>query len=66
VAAMAMVQQQQRHDLGDTIQARHSTRKFLATHVPRALPMEALSFKECAHLNSNMWKNPHVEETNEN
>jgi nitroreductase len=52
--AMEEQQQQQRHDLEDTIRARHSTRKFLATPVPRALLMEALSLAQCAPSNSNI------------
>lgn len=42
------------YDLEETIRARHSTRKFLSTPVPRTLLMEALSLAQCAPSNSNI------------
>ncbi|HEY9604402.1 MAG TPA: nitroreductase [Allocoleopsis sp.] len=41
-------------DLDQTIQDRHSTRKFLSQPVPRALLDEALALAQCAPSNSNI------------
>ena len=41
-------------DLDQTIQERHSTRKFLSQPVPRALLDEALALAKCAPSNSNI------------
>ena len=42
------------YDLDETIKARHSTRKFLSTPVPRALLDEALDLAQHAPSNSNI------------
>lgn len=42
------------HNLEGTIRARHSTRRFLSTPVPRELLNEALSLAQCAPSNSNI------------
>lgn len=49
-----MTMESEHLDLENTIRARHSTRKFLPTPVPRHLLMESLALAQCAPSNSNI------------